>query len=219
MLLTASEIRATGSIAVDYGALWEDVQLIAERVHASKDEDRAWAWHHLLLAVANFKTQATLFPPALPAPAAPIHRKKALKVMLASGPLKLRAEDPSTWRALSSEMKGLREPRATTVLSALWPDHHVIMDWKALSAAVALAGARLGWDKSLADPVETNPAQRSWESYDWYRKTVLKAARQAPCRPVEVERALYKLGRESPGITWAAYAAQIEEQITGLSGS
>ena len=219
MLLTANEIQATGPIAADYEALWADVQQIADRVHTAKGEDRAWAWDHLLLAVANFKTQATLFPPTLPGLRTPIRRKDALKVTLASGPLKLRAGDPSTWRALSSEMKGLREPRATTVLSALWPDRHVIMDWRALSAAVALAGARLGWDKSPADPDGTGPAERSWESYDWYRKTVLKAARQAQRRPVDVERALYTLGRSSPGITWAAYAAQIQEHITGLSSS
>jgi hypothetical protein len=148
--------------------LWADVQLIADRVHATKGEERACAWHHLLLAVANFKTQATLFPPALPDGSASPHRQDALRVPLASGALKLRAEDPPTWPALSG-MTGLREPRATTLLSALWPGRHVVMDWRAPSAAVALAGARLGWDQSLAGPDSTERAERSWESYTWYR--------------------------------------------------
>jgi hypothetical protein len=171
----------------------------------------------LLLAVANFKTQATLFPPGLlPAPETmSLQREDVLVVSAASGTLELRAEDPLTWTQLS-QMKGLREPRATTVLSALWPGRHIVMDWRALSAALALAGARLGWGSSAVDPGSTRRAIDSWESYTWYRDTVLKAASQGGERPLMVERALWRLGRKARGMTWAKYADQVEERLQQL---
>jgi hypothetical protein len=218
MLLTADEIRAAGKIDAPYVALWEDVQRVADRVHATSGNQRAWAWHHLLLAVANFKTQATLFPPGLlPAPETiSLQREDVLVVPMATGTLELRAEDAATWTQLL-QLKGLREPRATTVLSALWPGRHIIMDWRALSAALALAGARLGWSSSAVDPSSTRRAKDSWESYAWYRDTVLRAASQAEERPLIVERALWRVGRKAPGMTWAKYASQVEERLQQLA--
>ncbi len=108
--------------------------------------------------------------------------------------------------------------RATTVLSALWPGRHVITDWRALSAAAALAGARDGWDQ-VPDPVEpegTDPLQVKWDTYPWYRKAVLDCAAQEGLLPIQVERALYTLGDAMPGATWAAYASWIEERLGGM---
>lgn len=217
MLLTADEIRAVGEIDAPYVALWEDVQRVANRVHATSGNERAWAWHHLLLAVANFKTQATLFPPVLlPAPETmSLQRQDVLVVPMAVGTLELSAEDPAAWAQLS-QLKGLREPRATTVLSALWPGRHIVMDWRALSAALALAGARLGWDSSAVDPGSTRRAIDSWKSYAWYRETVLKAASQVGEPPVIVERALWRVGRKARGMTWTKYADQVEERLQQL---
>jgi hypothetical protein len=203
MLLTADEIRAAGKIEATYDTLWKDVQRVANRVHVTNGNERAWAWHHLLL-VANFKTRATLFPPVLlPAPETMSLRRKDVPLIAgAIGTLRLRAEDPATWPRLS-QLKGLREPAGnpgqTTVLSVLWPGRHVIMDWRALSAALALAGARLGWGSSAAEPGSTRRAAASWGSYSWYRDTVLEAASQVGERPLLWNGSFGGLGARLPG--------------------
>jgi hypothetical protein len=139
-------------------------------------------------------------PSAYCCPSANSRREVALEVPIVGGTLEVRAEDPATWRKLSAGVGGLRVPRTTAVLSALWPDRHAIMDWHALLAAIALAGTRLGWDHSLADPESTDRALVSWDGYSWYREVVLECVGHVNRPPVAVERALYQLGRESPDL-------------------
>ena len=100
----------------------------------------------MLLAVANFKAQMPIFPQRLPHPQADddLDRSDALQVPVPGGALTLRSEDPRTWRELSDHISGLGVSRTTTALSALWPGRHVIVDWRAASAAAALIGARHG---------------------------------------------------------------------------
>lgn len=216
-ILTADEVRAVGGFDSAFDGLWADVLAVADRVHDTADTERAWAWQHLLLAAANFKTHAKLFPPPLSAaprvPAQP--RADALDVPIADGPLALKAEDPATWRKLSAGLTGLSVPRTTTVLAALWPDRHVIIDWRALSAAIGLAGGRCGREGLPVEPDSTDRAEMSWQNYGWYRGAVLDCAAQIHLPPVAVERALYKLGDECPGISWAAYGQRIAAAISG----
>ena len=110
-------------------------------------------------------------------------------------------------------IRGLGIPRTTTVLSALWPAQHVIMDWRTLSAALALSGARLGWNQSLVDPTSTTRADKSWATYAWYWRTVASCADQVGKPPVDVERALWHVGRPAPGVTWAAYAELLGQDL------
>jgi hypothetical protein len=218
MLLTADEIQAAGSMGASYEALWKDVQQVADRVHVVTGNEQVWAWHHLLLAVANFKAQAVLSPPALPAAeTSSVQRNDVLAIPIAGGSLSLDAEDPTTWPQLT-DLQGLWVPRASTALSALWPSRHIIMDWRALSAALALSGVRLGWDDTPVTPDSIRPATNSWESYAWYRDAVLQAARQTGEQPVKVERTLWKVGHKAPRITWAEYAEQVERNLQGRVG-
>jgi hypothetical protein len=95
---------------------------------------------------------------------------------------------------------GIAVPRATTILAALWPGCHVIADWRALSAAAALAGARDGWDQVPVKPEGTDPLEVKWDTYLWYRKAVLDCAAEEGLLPVQVERALYTLGDACPAL-------------------
>jgi hypothetical protein len=104
-------------------------------------------------------------------------------------------------------------PRASAGLAALWPQYHVIIDWRSLSAAIALSGSRSGWETTPVDPASTRAVRASWDRYRWYREVVLDTAGEEGLRPVEVERALYKLGRNSPGVTWAYYVAKLESAL------
>jgi hypothetical protein len=215
-MLTNDEITRIGTISRKAAGLWTDVQIIADTVHATEGAERCRAWHHLLLAAANFKAPAKVYVSALPAECDPdIHqrdRDQLLQVPAYGGNLEVRAEDPTTWMALEASIIGLGIPRTTTVLSALWPHRHVIMDWRSLSAALALAGSRLGWEKSRVDPLSTAPAEKTWENYHWYRTAVVECA-GSHRPPVDVERALYRLAQRAPGITWEAYAALLEQRI------
>jgi hypothetical protein len=182
-MLTKAEAQAVKGFYPAYETLWRDVQAAADRVHRALGTDQEWAWHHVLLAVANFKAQMPVFPARLPP--LPVgenfKRGDTLHVPVPGGPLTLRSEDPRTWRELSERLSGLGVPRTTTVLSALWPGRHVIADWHALSAAVALVGVRNGWGHV---PVEPNRADRlrvGWEIYSWYRRWSLIAPQGRTC--------------------------------------
>jgi hypothetical protein len=218
-MLTKAEVEAVKGFDPAYEALWQDVQAAADRVHLTRGTDRSWAWHHLLLAAANFKAQMPLFPARLaPVPASEnLERGDILEVPVPGGLLTLRAEDPVTWRELSESMRGLAAPRTSTVLSALWPGRHLIADWRALSAAAALVGARDGWDHNPVEPESTDQLPVDWDTYAWYRQAALACAAREGLQPIQVERALYALGDAMPGATWAAYAARIEEQLARLS--
>jgi hypothetical protein len=140
-MLTKAEVRTVKRFDSAYEALWRGVQAAADRVHLARGADRSWAWNHLLLAVGNFKAQMPIFPGPLPPATASENpaRSETLEVPVPDGHLTLRVEDPATWRKLSKRIRGLAVPRTTTVLSALWPGRHLIADWRALSAAAALA--------------------------------------------------------------------------------
>jgi hypothetical protein len=217
VMLTRAEVLAVREFGPAYETLWQDVQAAADRVHLSRGADRSWAWHHLLLAVANFKSERPVFPARLPLvpSAAGLQRCDILEVPVPGGLLSLGVEDLATWRELSEGMHGIAVSRATTVLAALWPGRHVIADWRALSAAAALAGARDGWDQVPVEPEGTDPLRPEWDTYPWYRKVVLDCAAHEGLLPIQVERALYTLGDAMPGVTWAAYASWIEERLGG----
>jgi hypothetical protein len=214
-MLTREEIDLVGPIDPKLAALRSDVQLLADSVHVSTGAARELAWHHVLLAVGNYKAQAPLFVSAFPDTPEPkiVQRGQTLAVRAGDERLEVGVEAPSTWRELEARIDGLAIPRTTTVLSALWPGQHIIMDWRSLSAALALTGARLGWDQSLVDPASTTPASMSWPSYEWYRGAVAGCAARVGKSPVDVERVLWQVGREAPGITWAAYAELIEQDL------
>ncbi|MGE5292700.1 MAG: hypothetical protein ACM3ML_37020 [Micromonosporaceae bacterium] len=214
-MLTCEEIDAVGPIDTDLVALWADVQLLADAVHMSTDAERQLAWHHLLLAVGNYKAQAPLFAVAFPSTPEPktVERKQSLRLRAGGQILEVSGEVPSTWQKLAADIRGLGVARTTTILSALWPGQHVMMDWRTLSAALALTGARLGWDQTLVDPASIAPADSSWPNYEWYRRSVLDCATRVGKSAVEVERALWQVGREAPGTTWAAYAQLLEQEL------
>jgi hypothetical protein len=186
VMLTRTDVLAVRKFGLAYETLWQDVQAAADRVHLSRGADRSWAWHHLLLAVANFKAESPVFPARLPPvpAAAELVRGDILEVPVPGGLLSLGVEDPATWRKLSERMRGIAVPRATTVLSALWPGRHVIVDWRALSAAAALAGARNGWDGAPVGPERADPLRVDWDTYYWYRKAVLDCAAQEGLLPI-----------------------------------
>jgi hypothetical protein len=113
--------------------LWHDIELLADRVHATYGDEQRLALHHLMLAVTNFKARLPIDPPPLPSPA--VERAGAELVEVGD----LHRDKPATWRALEQSTRGFGVPRSSALLAALWPRHHAVIDRRSLSVAFALA--------------------------------------------------------------------------------
>ncbi len=86
---------------------------------------------------------------------------------------------------------------ATTLLSALWPGDHIILDIRALGALIGVTGiSGKGWYAArVGEGSETRKGLDSidWNDYAWYRAVILAESRALNTFPVNVERALFVL--------------------------
>jgi hypothetical protein len=204
---------------------WADIKALATIFMACSSTDTYAAtrsWHHLVMAVGNFKRSAgTILPPPIrDAPmTADTSNRQRCSVPLAQGATwALGRDDPITWQRLT-ETIGLGPPTATTLLAALWTDNHVIMDRRAAQAAIGLA-ASTTWN--VTGVGHYNLPARDWQFYaDWYRPTLLHTAQTLSCPPVMVERAMFCLDGQLAKLlkhrrwTWSDYRPAAEEWIAG----
>jgi len=134
-------------------------------------------WHHLVMSVGNFKRQggsisllelpSSLEPTGLDGD--PLEECNVLVRSRISGvtsAIRLSADDPMTWRLLD-QVDGLAVATSTTLLSALWPGRHFVIDVRDLNAAIAL-------DYVEAQAMGVNPGSQrnvmtTWEWYAWLR--------------------------------------------------
>ncbi len=159
-------------------SLWDDVELLAGKFVAGRS---LADWHHLLLAVGNFKRQGgTIIREPLR-----LQPRSSTPAPHFIPEVKLDAKRAETWHRLQERVDGLGVATTTTLLAALWPWDHVIMDQRALRAAVLLTGSP-----------PNGPGEPSWPQYEWYRPAVLATAASTDCPPVEVERALFMFDKE-----------------------
>jgi hypothetical protein len=176
------------------------------------------------MAVGNFKRSAGhIFPEGLPDPSPGFVAPPNFVIPGLPRSIVVR-DTPASWRNLT-EVSGLGVPTATTLLSALWPGYHVIIDIRASRAAVGVtAGAR--WDTTNRDhcalPLR-NSKEEYWTFYGWYRPIVV-ASTSRRVQPVQVERALYVLdGRTMRRLpsgrdwTWSDYRAMSEYVLAGMT--
>jgi hypothetical protein len=123
----------------DDDGLWDDAAWLGERFWAASDAvDRAVRWHHLVLAVGNFKRPRVrwLFPCRLERnPGQPPRVASSLET-----PAGLRADrdDPASWESLRSSLAGADVSTTASLLAALWPSHHFVFDWRVRAAASGL---------------------------------------------------------------------------------
>lgn len=215
-LMTSRQAERFAGTWNDTG-LWQDVIYLAERFWDSVAEDtaeREIRWHHLLMAIGNFKRQGgtRLLDPLLERQ--PTRRDRPTS-FVAHGQLRVSVDTPGSWRALERGTRGLGRATTTTLLSALWPGDHVIFDRRASNAAVGLVGQKTGWQSGdLPDPDGTTSVFRTWSRYTWFRGHVLDTAQQT--EPVMVERALYELDRAINGgadLTWREYGENLRRAL------
>lgn len=169
--LTISTLHRIGGTWSD-GGLWDDVIFLANRFwDANTNDVRLICWHHLVLAVGNFKRQ-----PGRRLRPVPLNIQNKQADVLRAAEIQvpgldsqsLNAEDLESWRALRHNLPGAGVPTITTVLAALWPDQHVILDRRvfpprATTSACQRASSRSGcaaraatcWACSPSSPTPT----------------------------------------------------------------
>lgn len=198
----------------DWLRAWQNIRVLADRLLGTPNSEQPCdqeLFHHLMLAVGNFKRQAGDIHLAVEI-ADYFATRQSASLVLPGNLGRLERDNPASWQALAGRVPGLGIPTTTCLLAALWPDHHAIMDIYDRRAAVGLQiGQRSKNDERLGT---ASAPGNAWWFYSWFRGTVTLTAHTAGCEVVQVERALFVLGSavekelaaESAGIwTWGRY--------------
>lgn len=191
--------RAITTLSEEWGGedalrSWSDIEWVAQqfmRQSSGGSVDATVAWHHLVVAVGNFKRSTGRNHPAhLPPPDQKLQVPDHFTIPGHS--LDVHIDDVQTWRYLTKAIRGFDVPTATTLLSAVWPGQHVIIDRRDTVAAVGLTTSV--WDSKGYEDAKLpsrKPYDAYWELYEWLRPTIQATA--VGVAPVDVERALYVL--------------------------
>jgi hypothetical protein len=211
--IPVERIRDLGESWSD-GGLWDDITWLAMLAwSAESDEERRMRWHHLVMAVGNFKRQGgRRLRPARVSPVASTRFIARSHEFRGPDGLAISSEDPSTWKRLESGLKGAATATTTTILAALWPDQHHILDWRVLAAATGLGIADGGdSDLGLVAAESRESLKPDLDRYSRVRPLLIKLAGQAGLPLTTVERALYLMSTNvrGSGMTWAQYGREI----------
>ncbi len=206
--------------------LWGEIQSLAASFWRSMAaDDGIWSsrtkvkWHHLVLAVANFKRSSgrlVPYPQLLAEDPEDSPPGRCSHVSLPdAGPIP-RVGDASKYeeafRPLRADGQGMGVPTASTLLTALWPEDHIIIDRRALAALFAVHPEGWAYLKELHAHEYTTDAwvHPSWRDYVWYRD---KLTEIDPIERQSIERALYALDRRvsKKGQGWDDYQQLLQE--------
>jgi hypothetical protein len=203
----------------DWLRAWRNIRVLASRVFdglGSQGRCDPETFHHLVLAVGNFKRQAGDI--HLPVELADLEAEQRREWLMLPGTLgRLDRDDVVSWQQLL-QIPGLGIPTASCLLAALWPDSHAIMDVFDRRATIGLVIGRRSRNEHPLDAARV--PSHEWWFYDWFRRTVTLTAHTADCEPVVVERALYILGARTAaelGDNWEQRGTWSEYYSTALS--
>lgn len=206
------------ALATSFGSagreLWEDIRRLSVRFDTARGTlERNVAWHHLVMSVGNFKRQGgyRLQPVALDDLPMGVAADR-FAVPGVEG-LILDVENPASWSALNSAMRGFASATTTTLLAALWADRHFVYDRRVHKAA---NGIRLASDSGLATTHDVTrdgrgPAEPTMSTYEVVRSWVRACGDELGLDIVAVERALYVLDQRvgkppMTGRSWGEYS-------------
>jgi hypothetical protein len=206
-----------------------DIQILADRFLRCDPADvstATLAWHHLLMAIGNFKRRGGFIvaQPLVEALGQPADRPSEIIIPgLRGNDAVVVCHKPSTWPRLN-KIRGLGVPTATTVLASIWPNSHVIMDSRDTRAALGL-GADTLWNVNGLERAQFPDRSRSsqWRLYcEWFQPTTMQTAVNKA--PLAVERALFRLDeRTIRGLakhgrwTWTEYRQEALRNLGELN--
>jgi len=202
------------------GGLWDDILWLALQAwSASGENERRMRWHHLVMAVGNFKRQGgRRLRPTRISPASNLSFDIRPNQFWAPDRLCISCDDPASWQQLQDSLAGAATATTTTLLAALWPDSHYILDWRVL-AAVAGLGVDQGGDSDLGlvAPGSQKPLKPTLADYAKVRTLLTRLARETGVPLRDLERALYRMTKnvQGNGMTWAQYGRALAEATSG----
>lgn len=204
-------IRLLGDSWSD-GGLWDDIAWLALRTwEAPDDEERRLRWHHLVMAVGNFKRQGgrRLRPVQLASVLAFGSASRRDQIHIPGGPM-VACEDLASWKELERSLHGAAAATTTALLAALWPTRHYVLDWRVL-AVVAGLDAVDGSNLGLVEPESRRSIMPTLDIYCKVRRLLIRLAVDADLPVSTVERALYVISRgvRGKGMTWTEYGSAL----------
>jgi hypothetical protein len=180
-------------------------------------------WHHLLMTAGNFKRQAPInlgfqLQPVAPVPCPPF--------LLPGGPPSLPMITSTCGYEALDDITGIGVPTATTILSVLWPDEHLIVDRFDIYATVGLALARRSGPVPQAALKAWTQGTISWGDYEWFRSTVNQTRRRfhpGDVSLLHLEKALFQLYQLVPPATrksdqWAPFVVDLGRVLQRCPG-
>lgn len=209
----ADRIRALGEQWSD-GGLWDDILFLAMLAWAATDgRERRMRWHHLVMAVGNFKRQnGRRLGPSRISPADNLTFTARAERFSGPDGLTISRDDANSWQHLQTSLKGAGAATTTTLLAALWPDSHHILDWRVLVAVAGLGLVAGGEnDLHLTEPRGHNQLDPDLDPYFKVRKLLIKQSGEAGVPLRTTERALYCMSRavHGKGMTWVDYGTAL----------
>jgi hypothetical protein len=206
------------------GGLWTDIGYLAERFWSEPDgPDRLLAWHHLVLAVGNFKRQGgTRLRPAslgsLERPLGAAERPSEFLVPGTDPPASVGVEEERSWALLKQVLPGAGVATTTTLLAALWPGRHFVFDRLVYRAAI---GLRLtsGLNVPGVEPTSSHGVEETFLAYAVVREWVLSTAASTRTSVESVERCLYLLAqpiKDVDGRSWLDYGSEIRSHLLSV---
>jgi hypothetical protein len=192
----------------DDGGLWDDVAWVGEHFWAATDPaERAVRWHHVVLAVGNFKRPRARW--LCPCRLEGIRGQQPSVATSFETPAGLHVDrdDRASWESLRSSLAGADVSTTAALLAALWPSHHFVFDWRVRRAA---SGLRLAANLEPCPGVKPLIAGGESSPLDFEDYTLVRAWLQAVGPPLVVsQRALFCLSQKAgsePSRPWSEYS-------------
>jgi hypothetical protein len=220
-VLTAERLWGGKNNRDAWQSQWEAISTIADdlwNTPSANTRQIQRLWVTLVYAIGNFKRQGNtgIFP--LPAPwsfgprSSAVRRGPTLTIPAGGGYLKI-SSTASTLRLAGTRGLG-SVPTGSTVLTALWPKHHVICDKRDLQVAVALL-AHNGASIISAANARTHLLAPDWAEYKWFHQLLTSEAKRLRLSsPTILERALFVAYGFAPpssvtSLTWAQWGRRL----------
>lgn len=221
----AAERRWGGAHRGAWVSQWSAIETVAGDIWRTSESDTDQLhrlWVSLAFAVGNFKRQGNTVIHPLPAPwnVAPlegeIRRRDSLAIPANGARLELRKD--GTTESLRDLTRGLASvPTGSTILSALWPGVHVIMDRRNFKVTVGLLAHRGALILPAGSAASLYAAD--WTEYRWFRALIkAEASRLQLPSVVTLERALYVAYDFAPAnassMSWNKWGGELEARLT-----
>jgi hypothetical protein len=207
---TASRARKLAAAWDDEG-LWDDVAWLGEHFWAAGDPvNRAVRWHHLVLAVGNFKRPRARWLVPCRLDGIPGQQPSVASFFETPAGLRVDRDDRASWESLRAGLGGADVSTTAYLLAALWPSHHFAFDWRVRAAA---SGLRLAAKLEPCPGVKPSITPGEACPLDFNDYTLVRGWLQALDIPLIVsQRALFCLSHKAgsePSRPWSEYAQEL----------